>query len=185
VIFGRTLLVLALVAGGLAQCGRKPPLPLLPPAPVKAGPEIRLDTQAVPLNAADPSQVAVGRFVYAGGVSVTSPDTSRLHGLSDLKITSEGAVLAVTDDGDLFEARLVLDAAGRLSGLTAGKLAPLRDPEGQPLQGKARGDAEGLAVLANGDRLVSFERDHRIWLYPAAGGPPRPPPPPPPPFPAK
>ena len=177
-ILGRTLLVLALVAGGLAQCGRKPPLPLLPPAPVKAGPEIRLDTQAVPLNGADPTQGSVGRFVYAGGLAVTSPDTSRLHGLSDLKINAEGALLAVTDDGDLFEARLVLDDAGRLAGLTAGKLSPLRDPQGQPLQGKARGDAEGLAVLANGDRLVSFERDHRIWLYPAAAdgsfGPPRP-----------
>jgi hypothetical protein len=28
--------------------------------------------------------------------------------------------------------------------------------------------------LPNGDRLVSFERRDRIWLYPAAGGPPRP-----------
>jgi hypothetical protein len=27
-------------------------------------------------------------------------------------------------------------------------------------------DAEGMAILANGDRLVSFERNHRIWLYP-------------------
>ena len=34
-------------------------------------------------------------------------------------------------------------------------------------------DAEGLAILANGDRLVSFERDHRIWLYPAGGAAPR------------
>ena len=28
-------------------------------------------------------------------------------------------------------------------------------------------------MLANGDRLVSFEREHRIWLYPADGSPPR------------
>ena len=39
---------------------------------------------------------------------------------------------------------------------------------------KADADAEGLALLPNGDLLVSFERRHRIWLYPAAGGPPRP-----------
>jgi hypothetical protein len=37
------------------------------------------------------------------------------------------------------------------------------------LQGKEKGDAEGLAMLPNGDRLVSFERDHRIWLYPSTG----------------
>ena len=28
--------------------------------------------------------------------------------------------------------------------------------------------------MANGDRLVSFERRDRIWLYPRAGGPPHP-----------
>jgi hypothetical protein len=46
--------------------------------------------------------------------------------------------------------------------------------DGKPLSDKADTDAEGLALLPNGDRLVSFERRHRIWLYPAASGPPRP-----------
>jgi hypothetical protein len=50
---------------------------------------------------------------------------------------------------------------------------PLVDERGVPLAG-AEADAEGLDVFPNGDRLVSFERDHRIWLYPADGGPPRP-----------
>ncbi len=27
-------------------------------------------------------------------------------------------------------------------------------------------DAEGLDILPDGDRLVSFERNHRLWLYP-------------------
>ena len=47
----------------------------------------------------------------------------------------------------------------------------------------AASDAEGLATLSDGARLVSFERDHRIWLYPAAGGAPRPVPKPDAPFP--
>ena len=168
-IAARTLLVLALVAGGLGQCGKRlpPPTPLVP---VAAGPEIRLVNSPVPLNAADPAQTAVGRFVYAGGVQLTSPDTSRLHGLSDLKIGSDGELTAVSDDGDLFEARLQLDATGRLAGLSDGKLSPLRDQDGRAVQGKAEGDAEGLAVMANGDRLVSFERHHRIWLYAAQAG---------------
>ncbi|WP_201721669.1 hypothetical protein [Caulobacter sp. B11] len=83
----------------------------------------------MPLNGADPTQGSVGRFVYAGGLAVTSPDTSRLHGLSDLKINAEGALLAVTDDGDLFEARLVLDdarSAGRPDGRQA--VAAARSP---------------------------------------------------------
>jgi hypothetical protein len=125
----------------------------------------------VPLSAANPlppslAGGAIGRFVYAGGIAVTSPDTTRLHGLSDLRIDGAGGLVAVSDGGDLFEARLKLDEAGRLVGLTDGKLAPLKGLDGQPLQGKEQGDAEGLAILPNGDRLVSFERNHRIWLYP-------------------
>lgn len=157
----------------LAACAPTAPPPL-PPAPVPPGPQIALVTAPVPLNPANPAQDRIGDFVYAGGVVLTSPDTSRLHGLSDLKILPDGALLAVTDDGDLFEARLQLDDGERLVGLTDGKLRPLLGLGGQPLQGKEHGDAEGLAVLPNGDRLVSFERDHRIWLYPADGGPPRP-----------
>ncbi|ALL12338.1 esterase-like activity of phytase family protein [Caulobacter henricii] len=166
-------LVLALTAGMLTHCGRKPPPPL-PVAPVKAGPEIALQTRPVPLDASDPTRTTLEGFVFAGGLEITSAETSRLHGLSDLAIAADGGLVAVTDDGDLFQARLVLDAGGRLVGLTDGKLEGLKGPDGQALQGKDRGDAEGLAMLANGDRLVSFERDHRVWLYPAAGGPPRP-----------
>jgi hypothetical protein len=179
----RTLLVVGLATASLSQCGKKPEPAVLPVAPVKVGPEISLTTTPVPLSTANPPPAAlaagaIGRFVYAGGVAISSPDTARLHGLSDLKIASNGAIVAISDDGDLFEARLKLDEAGRLVGLTDGKLSPLKGPDGQPLQGKDKADAEGLALLPNGDRLVSFERDARIWLYPRLAdggfGPPRP-----------
>jgi len=168
----RGFLVLGLVSLALGQCAKAPPQPaVLPVAPVKVGPEISLTTTPVPLSAANPppqnlASGSIGRFVYAGGVAISSPDTQRLHGLSDLKFGPDGGLVAISDDGDLFEARLKLDEAGRLVGLTDGKLAPLKGLDGQPLQGKAQSDAEGLAILANGDRLVSFEREHRIWLYP-------------------
>ncbi len=167
----RTIAVLGLAVGLLGHCGHKPaPPPVLPLAPVKAGPEIALQTVAVPLDAANPARTALdGGFVYAGGIAVTSNQTSRLHGLSDLAIGANNTLIAISDDGDSFQARLQLDEAGRLVGLTDGKLEPLLGLDGQPLQGKAHGDAEGQAILANGDRLVSFERDHRIWLYPAKG----------------
>ena len=163
----RGFLVLGLASMALGQCAKAPPQPaVLPVAPVKVGPEIGLVTTPVPLSSANPVPTAIGRFVYAGGIAISSPDTSRLHGLSDLKFGPDGALVSVTDDGDLFEARLKLDETGRLVGLTDGKLWPLKGLDGQPVQGKEHGDAEGLAFLANGDRLVSFERDHRIWLYP-------------------
>jgi hypothetical protein len=171
VIGPRFALILGLVGGlsGMAtQCTPRKalPAPMVPAAPVKAGPEINVTTTPVPLDATNPAKVdAGGGFTYAGGLVLTSADTTRLHGLSDLSVTADSKLTAISDDGDLFEAKLQLDATGRLVGVTDGKLQPLKGLDGQPLQGKQHADAEGLAVLPNGERLVSFERDHRIWRY--------------------
>ncbi|WGM40338.1 esterase-like activity of phytase family protein [Caulobacter sp. NIBR1757] len=154
----------------MAACAAPPPP--LPDKPQPAGPEIQLVTTPVPFDPSNPARINLNGFTYMGGLAVTDPITNRLHGLSDLKITPDGRLVAISDFGDLFEARLQFGEDTRLTGLTDGKLWPLKRPDGQPVQGKTEGDAEGLAILANGDRLVSFERDHRIWRYPAAGGPP-------------
>jgi len=147
--------------------------PPLPPAPVPAGPGIIVKAEPVPLNSADPSQDRLAGFIYAGGIALTSDQTSRLHGLSDLKMTPDGRFESVSDDGDLLEGRIVLDSTGRLVGVADARLTGLVGQDGQPLVGKFERDAEGLAILPARDRLVSFEHHHRIWLYPAAGGPPR------------
>ena len=138
-----------------------------------AGRQSPIQTTAVPLNPEDPSQTAVGPFTYAGGVVLTSTQTDQLHGLSDIEITGPDRMTVVTDDGILVTARLVLDNGGRLTGVNDVRLEPLTGRDGKPLAREAA-DSEGLAVLRNGDRLVSFERQHRIWLYPGRGGSPRP-----------
>jgi hypothetical protein len=134
---------------------------------------IVIDAVPVPLNPQNPSEISIGDFLYAGGLILTSRDTDRLHGLSDLEVTSTDRLAVVTDVGSFLDARLVLDGAERLTGLTDARLTPLTGEDGKPLSNKGHADAEGLAVLPSGDRLVSFERRHRIELYPAAGGPPR------------
>ena len=167
----RAALALGMIGGlsGMAtQCTprKAPPVVATPPAPVKAGPEITVTATPVPLDAANPAKIdAGGGFTYAGGLWLTSTTTSRLHGLSDLSVTADGRLTAISDEGDVFEAKLQLDAGGKLVGLTDTKLQPLKGLSGRPLQGKREGDAEGLAVLPNGDRLVSFEGNHRIWRY--------------------
>jgi hypothetical protein len=117
--------------------------------------------------------VDFGRFRYAGGLALTASDSNRLHGLSDIRVLPDNRILGVTDEGDLFEARLRLDAGGRLAGLDRARITPLQAPGGGPLDGKLESDAEGLALLKDGSRLVSFERRHRILLYPADGRSPR------------
>ncbi|HEY6362821.1 MAG TPA: esterase-like activity of phytase family protein [Vicinamibacterales bacterium] len=137
-------------------------------------PSMSIRTTAVALNPADPTQAAIGRFRYAGGIEITSTGSPGLHELSDMEIQRDGRLVAVSDEGYLFNARLVLDGTGQLSGLADAQVTRLVDEQGRPVRGAVNSDAEGLTTLPNGDRLVSFERDHRIWLYPAAGGPPRP-----------
>ena len=131
-------------------------------------------TSRVAFNPTNPTQNQIGPFTYAGGLEINGVGTSRLHGLSDIAVLSGDHLIAISDEGDTFEARLVLDASGRLSDVRDGRLSRLVDRDGQPLRGKRRSDAEGLAVLPNGDRLVSFEREHRIWLYPGGDGRPVP-----------
>lgn len=142
----------------------------LPLIPVSAGDAIAIQTVPVVLDPTHPARAAVGNFKFAGGVAVTSDQTSRLHGLSDLVVQPGGEILSVSDDGDLFTARLVLDGLGRLVGLREGTLRPLSGSVEEPLKGKEWGDAEGVARLASGDMLVSFERRHRIWRYPGSAG---------------
>ncbi|WP_333587654.1 esterase-like activity of phytase family protein [Phenylobacterium sp.] len=159
-------------AGLLFACAPAPAS--LPAAPVAAGPGIAVTAIPVPLNPARPDETRLGAFTYAGGLALSSSETARFHGLSDLVVDADQQITAITDEGDLIEGRLVLDAAGRLTGMTDVRLSPMAGLDGRPLPNKAASDAEGLAVLPGGDRLVSFEHQARIWLYPAAGGPPRP-----------
>jgi hypothetical protein len=139
---------------------------------------IVIDTVSVPLNPKDPTIEALGDFRYAGGLWLTSRQTDQLHELSDIVISGEDRLTAVGDGGVLLEARLVLDGKGRLVGVADGTLTRLRGQDGRPLA-NADADAEGLTQLPDGNRLVSFEKHPRIWLYPRGGGPPRPVPSPP------
>ena len=111
--------------------------------------------------------------MYAGGLTLTSRHNDQLHGLSDIEVNGGDRLTAVSDLGTLFTARLVFDPAGRLVSVADASISPLTDEDGKPLLDKANADAEGLAVLPDGDRLVSFERYDRILLYPAGGGRPR------------
>ena len=118
-----------------------------------------------PVGLGLPGAVLAQGVRYAGGVTVLAGADSPLHSLSDLKLTGDGGFIAVSDVGDLARGTLALDREGRLVGLEGLGVRRLTLPDGAPISQKIDGDAEGLAVTASGDLLVSFERDHRIWNY--------------------
>ncbi|MGE3511766.1 MAG: esterase-like activity of phytase family protein, partial [Vicinamibacterales bacterium] len=128
----------------------------------------------VPLNPTAPSQHRIGTLAYAGGLILTSADDSGFHDLSDLEVSADGWLVAIGDKGQFVRARLAFDDRGHLTGLTDLVASRLRGLDGAPLRDKQESDAEGLARLGNGDLLVSFEQQHRIWRYPADGAPPQP-----------
>ncbi|MDO1560172.1 esterase-like activity of phytase family protein [Brevundimonas sp. 2R-24] len=104
-------------------------------------------------------------LVFAGGVEIRS-DFNRFHGLSDIDFAADGRTFwSIVDEGLLVRGRVVLDAQGRLTGVEGIETRPLTDPDGQSLIPKYLADAEGMALTPDGELLVSFEREHRVWRY--------------------
>ncbi len=132
------------------------PLPL-------AWTDVPVTATPVSINDAD-LEAGTGQLVYAGGVEITST-FKRLHGLSDIKFEDAESFWSISDEGLLVRGRVQLDASGRLVGVEGVEVRPLVDPDNQPLIPKYLADAEGLALMPNGELLVSFERDHRVWRY--------------------
>lgn len=135
-----------------------PPPPLAGWAPATAA------TRPIDLGLPGGAHLADG-VRFQGGVELILGATSPLHSLSDFKLTGGDDFVSVSDAGDLVRGRLILDARGRLSGVSGLQSRRLTLADGAPIVDKADGDAEGLALLDDGDLLVSFERDHRIWNY--------------------
>lgn len=130
-----------------------------------AGVPLAVSSEAVALNPEDPNRQKLGPLVYLGGLSLSAADP-RFGGLSGLLLSPDGSeMLAVSDRGSWFSAKIKYDSQGRLAGLAEARLGRLKDPAGLALKGKRRSDAEELARWRGGV-LVSFERDHRLWLYP-------------------
>ena len=125
-----------------------------------------IETRPVALDAADPERRRLGDLVYLGGLELSSAD-GRFGGLSGLSIAADGGyMLAVSDRGQWVGARLIHDGAGVLIGIGEAEIMPLGDRDGNPLRGLL-GDAEDIVALAGGGYAVSFERRHRILIYPS------------------
>lgn len=155
----RSLNLVALLAVGACATASAGIGPLA--EPLSGWEPIAVSFEPTPLRA--PSY-RTGPVRFAGGVVLRSEDP-RFGGLSDLRLDASGGLVAVTDAGDLITARLILDTAGRLTGVGQVRLRRLTELDSLPISDRARGDAEGLAILPDGQVLVAFERDHRIWSY--------------------
>jgi len=101
-----------------------------------------------------------------GGLEL-SASTDALGAMSSITMGADGArFLGVMDTGFWFAGRIERDAEGHPQGISDFSVQPMFGRDGDVAKAKWMLDAEGLAI--RGDKiLVSFERDHRIDLYPA------------------
>jgi hypothetical protein len=148
-----------------------PVLFLLAPLHPAAADPVELHVRPVPLDTRAPEQTRVGRLEYLAGFDLIGLDR-RWGGFSSMILTLGGdALLAVSDFGSWLQLELHHDADGRLTGVGAAEMGFLPGPDGKALDGKGSADAEGLTVGPDGGLLVSFEREHRVWLYDGAEPP--------------
>ncbi|MEQ9145698.1 MAG: esterase-like activity of phytase family protein [Parvibaculaceae bacterium] len=130
---------------------------------------ITISASPIAWNPEAPQEAQAGNLVYVGGLELTS-EAPRFGGLSGLAVSPDGAALiAVSDQGDWFTARLEMEG-DRPVGLSQALIAPILDAQGDPLESKTESDAEGLAILEGtgvwpGRAIVSFERHHRVDSY--------------------
>ena len=130
---------------------------------------VAVEAHAIPAFKIRSDETHFGPFEYLGGLELSSP--SRLFGgLSAMRLKPDGRdFIAVLDTGHWFTGRLEHDADGRLADVSDATVTAMRGSDSKVVQARYYYvDAEGLAI--DGDRvLVSFEREHRIEVYPLDG----------------
>jgi hypothetical protein len=134
----------------------------------RAAAESALRATPVPLGRGEPQGAASGALRFMGALRLEAEDR-RFGGLSGLAVTEGLGVVAVSDRGYFVAFALVEDEAGRLVGAEGLSITPMTDGEGGRLRQPDR-DAEDLALLADGTRLVVFERNARLGWFPPGSG---------------
>ncbi|HWU61930.1 MAG TPA: esterase-like activity of phytase family protein [Ensifer sp.] len=113
-------------------------------------------------------QTRFGRLEFLGGLVMKSADRN-FGGWSSIRLRPDQTqFVGVIDNGDWISGAIVRDASGRLSGITDVDVTPMLAKSGRPDARKEKMDAESLA-FRSGEVLVSFERLHRVDVYPDPG----------------
>jgi hypothetical protein len=138
-------------------------LQLAPAAADDSRRALAIEAATLRLSRGSDQESGIGKLVFRGALRLKSDDTD-FGGLSGLVVSRDRRrFLAVTDASHWVTGTLDY-RDGKLTDVRGGEIAPLRDIDGQPLEGK-EGDAESLTQSADGVAYVGFERDHRIWRY--------------------
>lgn len=141
------------------------------PGPLAAQEPPMVLTVPVALDPADPAQDRLGELAYRGGIEF-EPGETGIGGISGLE-WADGRLYAVMDDGRW----LIItpkEFGDRLVDVDRVESGPLLDPLGKRARRKNEADAEAIARDPEGQWLIAFEQDHRVWRYAALDRPAQP-----------
>jgi hypothetical protein len=127
---------------------------------------IEISAAQIPAFRPGSGDTRFGTLEFRGGLVLSSPD-SRFGSLSGLDYAQDGRLVAITDTGFWFAARLMTEG-DRPTGMSDAGVASLRDETGKAITGKTRGDAEALRIGALGGQVsayVSFEGRTAVRRY--------------------
>lgn len=126
---------------------------------------ISVSSRVLNLDAQDSRRIHLGSLVYRGGL-VLSSNEPRFGGFSALGVSADGnRLISLSDRGNRLSAHIIYDSNGKLTGLEQTDLSSLAGLDGRPLQSKEQADAESMSPGVEGEIIVSFERNHRLWRY--------------------
>lgn len=129
-----------------------------------------VQTRAIALHDEQPDVLEVGRLRYRAGYVLSSSERD-FGGFSGLWIAPDGErMIAASDRGGLWSARLDHDNTGRLLGVRQWQVLPLGRRAGDP----DAGNAEALARDDGGGLVIAFEGEHRLrrWRFDDLGATP-------------
>lgn len=150
----RLLLLLCLALGQAAAQPATAPFPLtLKALPVDLEPDSRS------------SPDRLGELDVLGALRLDADGP--FGGFSGLEVVADGRLVAISDFGRWMMFRPLRDEGGRLTGVEPATMGLLAGPDGRGLAGNDWLDAEAVRADADGTLVVSFEREHRLWRYPA------------------
>jgi hypothetical protein len=153
----RVLFALCLLA---AACSGASPLPV-----GAQDQPLEIRSSSLPLKIDEPSAKRVGQLIWRGGIVMTA-NLRNFGSWSDLHVSADGRTLtSISDEGAWLTATIDYNGEANLAGLSGARMGQLRGLDGKPIATKTEADAEGMARLADGSWLISFEHHHRLWRY--------------------
>lgn len=134
-------------------------------APTGHADPVEIDVTRIPLIDAAPDKTEAGQLKFRGGLHLVSREP-RFGGFSALGLSADGRrMVTISDAAQSLSAELSYDEKGNLAGISNADLSPLADLDGTPIRGKHFADAEAMSPGVEGEIIVAFERDHRLWRY--------------------